>query len=109
MTFTPANAHAAGFSIASAQTETLGQYYGNFVTQVGLDAQTAQTGTTTQTSLATNINAERQSISGINLDEETQQLIQYQSAYTAAAQTLNILNQTLTTTINSLGVGAAGG
>jgi flagellar hook-associated protein 1 FlgK len=105
ITFTPQNNHAAGFSIASAQTQTLGQFYGNFVTQVGLDGQTAKTGTTTQTTLATNIDSVRQSISGINLDEQTQNLIKYQSAYTAAAQTISVLNQILNTTITSLGVG----
>lgn len=105
ITFTPALAHAAGFSITSAQTQTLGQYYGTFVTQVGLDAQTATTGTNTQTTLATNINQVRQGISGINIDEETQNLIKYQSAYTAAAHVINVLNQVLQTTINSLGVG----
>ncbi len=105
VTFTPANNHAANFSIASAATQTLGQFYGSLVTQVGLDAQTAQTGTTTQTSLANNINAVRQGISGINLDEQTQNLIEYQKAYTAAAQTINVMNQILQTTISSLGVG----
>jgi flagellar hook-associated protein 1 FlgK len=107
ITFTPANNHTANFSIASAQTQTLGQFYGSFITQVGLDAQTAATGTTTQTTLASNIDSVRQGISGINVDEETQNLIQYQSAYTAAAQTINVLNQILSTTINSLGVGTA--
>jgi flagellar hook-associated protein 1 len=105
VTFTPAQNHAANFTITSAQTQTLGQFYGSFVTQVGLDAQTAAAGTTTQTALASNINTVRQGISGINLDEETQNLIQYQSAYSAAAQTISVLNQTLQTTINSLGVG----
>jgi flagellar hook-associated protein 1 len=60
---------------------------------------------TTQTSLTTNIDAQRQSISGISLDEETQKLIQYQKAYSAAAQTLNILNQNLGTILTQLGVG----
>jgi flagellar hook-associated protein 1 FlgK len=105
ITFTPANNHAANFSITSAQTQTLGQFYGSFITQVGLDAQTAATGTTTQTTLANNINTVRQGIAGINIDEETQNLIKYQSAYTAAAQTINVLNQILQTTITSLGVG----
>ncbi len=105
VTFTPAQNHAANFSIASAQTQTLGQFYGGFITQVGIDGQTAQSGVTTQTSLATNINAQRQSISGISLDEETQKLIQYQKAYSAAAQTLNILNQNLDTILTQLGVG----
>jgi flagellar hook-associated protein 1 len=108
VTFTPQYSHAANFSVASAPTQTLGEFYGSFVTQVGLDAQTAATGTTTQTDLANNINTTRQGISGINVDDETQNLIEYQSAYSAAAQTINALNQILTTTINSLGVGSAG-
>ncbi len=104
VTFTPANAHAAGFSVASAQTQTLGQYYGNLITHVGLDGQTISTGTTTQTSLASNIDTVRQGISGINIDEETQNLIKYQNAYQAAARTMNVLDSLLNTVITSLGV-----
>jgi flagellar hook-associated protein 1 len=107
VTFTPSQSHGANFTIASAQTQTLGQFYGGFITQVGIDGQTASSGVTTQTSLATNINAQRQSIQGISMDEETQKLIEYQKAYSAAAQTLNVLNQNLTTIITQLGVGAA--
>jgi flagellar hook-associated protein 1 FlgK len=105
VTFTPAQNHAANFSISSAPTQTLGQFYGGFITQVGIDGQTAQSGVTTQTSLTTNIDAQRQSISGISLDEETQKLIEYQKAYSAAAQTLNTLNQNLQTILTQLGVG----
>jgi flagellar hook-associated protein 1 len=105
VTFTPAQNHAANFSIASGQTQTLGQFYGGFITQVGIDGQTAQSGVVTQTSLTTNIDTQRQSIQGISLDEETQKLIQYQKAYSAAAQTLNILNQNLGTILTQLGVG----
>lgn len=105
VTFTPAAAHAAGYSISSAPVQTLGQFYGNFVTQVGFDTQTATTGNSTQTSLASSIDAQRQSISGINLDEETQDLIQYQNAYAAAARTINVLDSLVSTVINSLGVG----
>jgi flagellar hook-associated protein 1 len=105
ITFTPAQNHAAGFTIASAQTQTLQQFYGQLVTQVGLDTQTATTGTTTQTNLAQSIDAERQSISGINIDEETQNLIKYQNAYAAAARTISTLNQMLGTIITGLGVG----
>lgn len=105
ITATFANAHAAGFSIASAQTQTLGQYYGNFVTQVGIDAQTAITGSQSQTALAGNIDKVRQGVDGINLDEETQNLIKYQNAYQAAARTISVLDSLLNTVINSLGVG----
>lgn len=105
VSFTPANAHAAGYSVSSAPTQTLGQFYGSFVTQVGFDTQTATTGNSTQTALASSIDAQRQSISGINLDEQTQDLIQYQNAYAAAARTINVLDSLVNTVINSLGVG----
>jgi flagellar hook-associated protein 1 FlgK len=105
VTFTPAQAHGANFTVASAQTQTLQQFYGQLITQVGLDTQTAMTGTTTQTSLASNIDQVRQSIQGINLDEETQNLIKYQNAYQAAAKTISTLNSLLNTIINGLGVG----
>ncbi len=105
VTFTPAQNHAANFSVTSAQVQTLQQFYGQTITQVGIDTQTAITGNQTQTSLANNINQTRQSISGINLDEETQNLIKYQNAYAAAAKTIAALNQMLNTVITGLGVG----
>lgn len=96
-------AHPLGFSITSAQTQTLGQYYGDLVAQMGVDAQTAIAGAQSQTSLAQNIDQVRQSIDGINLDEETQNLIKYQNAYQAAARTANIMNSLLNTLITTLG------
>ena len=106
VTFTPSLSHVAGYSVQSAQTQTLGQFYGNFVTRVGLDGQAAISGNQTQTTLANNINQVRQSISGININEETQNLVQYQNAYSAAARTINVINQMMQTLINNLGVGS---
>ncbi len=105
VTFTPTGNHAVGFTVTSAQTQTLQQYFGQLITQVGIDTQTAQTGTATQTNLASTINSQRQSISGINIDEETQNLIKYQNAYQAAAKTISTMNQLLNTIITGLGVG----
>jgi flagellar hook-associated protein 1 len=100
ITFTAAQAHAANFAIATAATTTLGAFYGGLVGQLGLDVQTATTGNTAQTTLASNIDKVRQGIDGINLDEETQNLIKYQNSYQAAAQTMNVLDQLLQTAIN---------
>ncbi len=86
-----ANAHPGPVSITSAQTQTLGQYYGNTVSQIGTDAQTASAGTTSQTNLTQNIDNVRQGIDGINIDEETQNLIKFQTAYQATAQSMNVL------------------
>jgi flagellar hook-associated protein 1 FlgK len=99
ITFTAANAHAANFSIASAPTQTLGSYYGALIAQVGNDVQGATTGNTSQTALASNIDSVRQGIDGINLDEETQNLIKYQNSYQAAAHTMSVLDTLLQTAI----------
>jgi flagellar hook-associated protein 1 len=106
VTFTVGQAHAANFTITSAQNQTLVQQYGQLSTQVGLDTQTATTGNTTQTNLASTIDQERQSIAGINLDQQTQDLIKYQTAYQAAAKTISTLSQLLDTIVTGLGVGA---
>jgi flagellar hook-associated protein 1 FlgK len=105
ITATFAKTHAANYSVSSAQVQTLGQYYGSLVTQIGVDTQTAITGASSQSALASNIDTQRQSIDGINLDEETQNLIKYQNAYQAAARTMNVLDSLLSTVINSLGTG----
>ncbi|MDP9018489.1 MAG: flagellar hook-associated protein FlgK [Candidatus Eremiobacteraeota bacterium] len=102
-TATFANAHVLGFSISSAQLQTLSQAYGKTITQVGLDSQAANSGVTTQTTLTKHIDAVRQSIGGINLDEETQNLVKYQQAYQAAARTINVLDQMLSLVVTSLG------
>ncbi len=104
ITATFKNAHPAGFSITSAQVQTLSQYYGGLVSQMAVDTQTAITGAQSQTNLTQNIDKVRQGIDGINIDEETQNLIKYQNAYQATARTISVLDSLLTTVINNLGV-----
>lgn len=100
ITFTAANAHAAGFSITSAQTQTLQNYYSAYVANMGLDVQNATNGNTSQTNLANSINQVRQGIDGINIDEQTQNLMMYQNAYGAAAHTIDVLNSLLGLAVN---------
>ena len=99
ITFTAAQPHAANFAIATTATKTLGAYYGGLIGQLGLDVQTATTGNSSQTTLAANIDKVRQGIDGINLDEETQNLIKFQNSYQAAAKTMSVLEQLLTTAL----------
>ncbi|MGD0050830.1 MAG: flagellar hook-associated protein FlgK [Vulcanimicrobiaceae bacterium] len=102
ISFVATQAQLAGYSITTAPTQTLGTYYAGLVTQLGTDTATATTGTTTQTNLATSINAQRQSVDGINVDEETQNLLQYQNAYEAAAKTMSVLETLLQTAIGMI-------
>jgi flagellar hook-associated protein 1 FlgK len=99
VTFTATKPHGIGFAIATAPSQTLGAYYGGLVGQLGTDTANAITGSGAQTALAANIDKVRQGIDGINLDEETQNLIKYQNSYQAAARTMNVLEQLLTTAL----------
>jgi flagellar hook-associated protein FlgK len=106
ITFTAKNPHGINFTITSAQTQTLQGYYAGLVATMGQDAATATTGNTTQTSLASSINAVRQSTDGINIDEETQNLVKFQNAYGAAAHVITVLSAMLDDAIN-LGAGTS--
>jgi flagellar hook-associated protein 1 FlgK len=99
ITVTASQPIAAGDAISTTPQQTLGSAYQGLVTQMGTDAQTATTGTSTQSALAASIDATRQSVDGINIDEETQNLLMYQNAYDAAAKTLETLNTMMQTTL----------
>ena len=106
ITFTALNPHGVNFTITSAQTTTLQQSYAGLVAQMGQDTANASTGNTTQTNLASSINQVRQSVDGINIDEETQNLVKYQNAYGAAAHVITVLASMLEDAIN-LGSGTS--
>jgi flagellar hook-associated protein 1 FlgK len=93
------SAVAAGDAITTTPTQTLGTAYSSLVSAMALDLSTATTAASTQTSLASTINTSRQSVDGINIDEETQNLLKYQNAYQAAAQTINVINSMLQTAV----------
>jgi flagellar hook-associated protein 1 FlgK len=105
VTVTASAAINAGDSITTAQTQTLGAYYASLVTQMGQDVATATTGQSTQTSLATSIDSARQAVDGINIDEETQNLLEFQNAYAAAAKTLSTLNSMMQTALGLISGG----
>jgi flagellar hook-associated protein 1 FlgK len=81
------------------------QAYNAFVTQIGSDVSAANSAQQTSQSLLSAINNQRQSISGVSLDEEMTNLIQYQQAYQASARVMNAIDETLSTLIQTVGGG----
>lgn len=84
---------------AASLTDAVNSYVGS----VGLLTSQAQNGATAQQSVLTSAQAAQQSVSGVNLDEEASKMLQFQQAYTAAAQviaTSNTLFNSLLTAIN---------
>jgi flagellar hook-associated protein 1 FlgK len=98
----PYTAAEAG-AVSNLTGGTADQAYNAFVTQIGSDVQAANSAQKTSQSLLSAISNQRQSISGVSLDEEMTNLIQYQQAYQASARVMNAINETLNTLINQVG------
>ena len=79
--------------------------YNAFVTQIGSNVQAANSAQQTSQSLLSAIGNQRESISGVSLDEEMTHLIQYQQAYQASARVMNAIDETLSTLIQTVGGG----
>jgi len=79
--------------------------YNGLVTQIGSDVQSASSNQTTQQSLLTAINNQRESASGVSLNEELTNLITFQQAYQASARMMTVIDNTLQTLI-SMGASA---
>jgi flagellar hook-associated protein 1 len=85
-------------AVAAGQTPT--DYYANLVFDVGGDVSNGQAELASSQLTLQQLQDQRGSISGVSLDEEATNLIQYQRAYEAAAQVVNTANQMLTTLMN---------
>ncbi len=75
------------------------EYLNATVSKLGTDTQSYQNKTTTQQTLVDSVQSSRQSISGVNTDEETIDLLKYQRAFEASSKVISTLNQIYQTII----------
>lgn len=73
-------------------TATLQEGYGALVSQIGTVSRQTSISSQTQQALFDQAVLERDSVSGVNLDEEAVDLVRYQQAYQAAAQVIATSN-----------------
>lgn len=92
-------------NIASLSGGAADQSYAAFVSQVGSGVQAAQSTQTTSQAVLTAVSNQRQSVSGVSLDEEMAHLIQYQQAYQASARVMNTIDNTINSLISTVGSG----
>jgi flagellar hook-associated protein 1 FlgK len=71
---------------------TLTDYYAGAVTNLGQAVDTANTEVTDQTNVQTLVTNQRQSVSGVSIDEEMSHLMTYQSAYQASSEMLSVVS-----------------
>lgn len=72
-----------------SSTTTFAEYYETLVAQIGLDVQTAASVYDQDKAFMKQLNALRDSKSGVSLDEELTQLMKYQRSYQASAKLIS--------------------
>ncbi len=82
---------------------TISQFYAGLVSAVGLDYKAADDGLNTQDQLLLQLQNQRDSLAGVNLDEEAVNLVKFQKAYEASARLAQVWNTLADEVINLLG------
>lgn len=75
-------------------------FWADLVGEVGFDVAAADTALASQESLMAQLTAERESISGVNIDEEMVDMMRFQQSYEAAARFLAVAQEMTDTLIN---------
>ncbi len=83
---------------------TLDDYFADSVTNVGLKGEQAENNLKSHMAIMDDLRAMRDSISGVNIDEELSDIIKFQHGYNAAAKFVTIWDSLIDTVINRLGV-----
>ncbi|ATX82951.1 flagellar hook-associated protein 1 FlgK [Mariprofundus ferrinatatus] len=81
---------------------SLTQRAGNLAGQFGLDIATATQDSVFREAQATSLSAQREAVSGVNLDEEMINMMIFQRSYEASAKVIQTANQMLTTLMGIL-------
>jgi flagellar hook-associated protein 1 FlgK len=84
----------AGVSLSSS--------YSSLVENVGAKASQATVDTKATTSVLTQAKANRDSVSGVNLDDEAANLVKFQQYYTASSQIIKTAQEIFSTLLNAL-------
>jgi flagellar hook-associated protein 1 len=79
--------------------------YRKMITDLGVASEAATRKADIQTTVTSDIDSARTAQSGVSLDEEMTNMIQYQRAYEAAGRVLTTIDSTLDTLINHTGRG----
>lgn len=77
------------------QYKTSDEFYNALVAKVGVESRTAKDQVKNQGLILENLENMRQSVMGVNLDEEMANMVQFQHAYNASARVIQMVNEML--------------
>ena len=84
--------------------KTFDDYFADTVTNVGLKGEQAEMNLLSQNAIMEDLHNLRDSISGVNIDEELAEVMKFQHGYNAAAKFITVWDSLVDTIINRLGV-----
>jgi flagellar hook-associated protein FlgK len=90
-------------TFSATGSATFEEYYASGAAELGALTRQAEQSAATQTMLVEHLQARRESMQGVSLDEEATKLIQFQRAYQAAARGISALDEMLDTIITRMG------
>ena len=81
-------------------TTSFSSYYSGLVGEVGVDVQGASRNLVYRETMVEQLNTRKESVSGVNLDEEAVNLMRYQAAFTAAARMITVVDEMIQELLN---------
>lgn len=84
--------------------QTIGDVYGAFVSTIGADSKDASSQLAVSNASLAQLQTQRESISGVSMDEEMSNMVKFQQGYNSAARIFSTMNDMMDTLINKMGV-----
>jgi len=75
-------------------------FYSQLTFEIGLDTRFVRASLDTQSNILADLSQQRESVSGVSLDEEAVNLLQFQRSYQASARVIQVIDVLLEETIN---------
>jgi flagellar hook-associated protein 1 FlgK len=94
---------AALTGLETGYAATMDSYYLSIVANLGVKGQEAAQLSEHHTMMLNQLENQRLSVSGVNLDEEMVHMIQFQQAYNASARMITVMDEMLDIIVNRLG------
>jgi flagellar hook-associated protein 1 FlgK len=89
----------------NSETMTFSQYYNDQISKLGLTVLRAKTNARDRSLVAQALVSQRESVTGVSLNEEEANIAKSQKAYEAAARVTSVIDEMLNTVINGMGAG----
>ncbi|MCF4152425.1 flagellar hook-associated protein FlgK [Dethiosulfovibrio sp. F2B] len=89
--------------VMAGDSATFNEYYEDFIARLGVESQRSQAMLSNQTALVDQIESQRQSVMGVNIDEEMMNIMQFQQSFNAISRYVTTLDEMLDKVINGMG------